>query len=53
MELSILGMRSIGSFEKLKKKLCETPILSLPEGVDDFTIYSDASGVGMCSDPKG
>ena len=40
-------MRSIGSFEKLKKKLCEAPILSLPKGVDDFTVYSDASGVGL------
>ena len=40
-------MRSIGSFEKSKKKLCEAPILSLPKGVDDFTVYSDASGVGL------
>ena len=35
------------AFEKLKKRLCEAPILSLPEGVDDFAVYSDASGVGL------
>lgn len=35
------------AFEKLKKKLCEAPILSLPDGVKDFAVYSDASGVGL------
>ena len=35
------------AFEKLKKKLCEAPILSLPDGVEDFAVYSDASGVGL------
>ena len=34
-------------FEKLKKKLCEAPTLSLPNGVEDFVVYSDASGVGL------
>ncbi|GJT92947.1 hypothetical protein Tco_1081792 [Tanacetum coccineum] len=33
------------------KKLCETPILALPEGNDDFVIYCDAShqGLGACT----
>lgn len=35
------------AFKKLKKKLCEAPILSLPDGVEDFVVYSDASGVGL------
>ncbi|KAI3514654.1 hypothetical protein L1887_13250 [Cichorium endivia] len=35
------------AFELLKKKLCEAPILSLPEGTEDFAVYSDASGLGI------
>ena len=35
------------AFEQLKKKLCEAPVLSLPDGVEDFAVYSDASGVGL------
>nr|KAJ0212322.1 hypothetical protein LSAT_V11C400157430 [Lactuca sativa] len=35
------------AFEKLKKKLCEAPILSLPDGVEDFAVYRDMSGVGL------
>ena len=35
------------AFEKLKKKLREAPILSLPDGVEDFAVYSNASGVGL------
>ncbi|GJY67581.1 putative reverse transcriptase domain-containing protein, partial [Tanacetum coccineum] len=27
----------------LKQKLCEAPILALPEGNDDFVVYCDAS----------
>ncbi|GJZ08483.1 reverse transcriptase domain-containing protein, partial [Tanacetum coccineum] len=32
------------------KKLCEAPILALPEGNDDFVVYYDAShqGLGAC-----
>ncbi|GKD91845.1 putative nucleotidyltransferase, ribonuclease H [Tanacetum coccineum] len=29
------------------KKLCETPILALPEGNDDFVVYCDASHQGL------
>ncbi|KAI3736778.1 hypothetical protein L2E82_26765 [Cichorium intybus] len=35
------------AFELLKNKLCEAPILSLPEGTEDFAVYSDASGLGI------
>ena len=35
------------SFEKLKDKLTTAPILTLPEGVDDFVVYCDASRMGL------
>ncbi|GJR29725.1 putative reverse transcriptase domain-containing protein [Tanacetum coccineum] len=31
------------AFQLLKQKLCEAPILALPEGNDDFVFYYDAS----------
>ncbi|GJS65811.1 putative reverse transcriptase domain-containing protein [Tanacetum coccineum] len=31
------------AFQLLKQKLCEAPILALPEGNDDFVVYYDAS----------
>ncbi|GKC54443.1 putative reverse transcriptase domain-containing protein [Tanacetum coccineum] len=35
------------AFQLLKQKLCEAPILALPEGNDDFVVYCDASLQGM------
>ncbi|GJX63945.1 putative reverse transcriptase domain-containing protein [Tanacetum coccineum] len=35
------------AFQLLKLKLCEAPILALPEGNDDFVIYYDASLQGL------
>ncbi|GJZ79620.1 putative reverse transcriptase domain-containing protein [Tanacetum coccineum] len=35
------------AFQLLKQKLCEAPILALPEGNDDFVIYYDASLQGL------
>ncbi|KAI3701798.1 hypothetical protein L6452_27149 [Arctium lappa] len=35
------------AFRTLQKKLCEAPILSLPEGLEDFVVYSDASKTGL------
>ncbi|GJV82475.1 putative reverse transcriptase domain-containing protein [Tanacetum coccineum] len=35
------------AFQLLKQKLCEAPILALPEGNDDFVIYCDASHQGL------
>ncbi|GJX89382.1 putative reverse transcriptase domain-containing protein [Tanacetum coccineum] len=32
-----------GAFQTLKLKLCSAPILSLPEGSEDFVMYYDAS----------
>ena len=35
------------AFQTLKDKLCSAPILSLPDGVDDFLVYCDASIQGI------
>lgn len=38
--------KCVESFQTLKKCLATTPILTLPKGVDDFVIYTDASNLG-------
>ncbi|KAK1427857.1 hypothetical protein QVD17_16555 [Tagetes erecta] len=35
------------AFQTLKDKLCSAPILSLPEGTEDFVVYCDASFQGL------
>ncbi|KAI3827998.1 hypothetical protein L1987_02087 [Smallanthus sonchifolius] len=35
------------AFQLLKQKLCNAPILSLPEGTDDFVVYCDTSIQGL------
>nr|GEY37298.1 hypothetical protein [Tanacetum cinerariifolium] len=35
------------AFQTLKDMLCDAPILSLPEGADDFVVYYDASNQGF------
>ncbi|GJV23387.1 putative reverse transcriptase domain-containing protein, partial [Tanacetum coccineum] len=35
------------AFQLLKQKLCEAPILALPEGNDGFIVYCDASHQGL------
>ncbi|GKC11081.1 putative reverse transcriptase domain-containing protein [Tanacetum coccineum] len=35
------------AFQLLKQKLCEAPILAIPEGNDDFVVYCDASHQGL------
>ncbi|GJZ88339.1 putative reverse transcriptase domain-containing protein [Tanacetum coccineum] len=35
------------SFQTLKDKLCNAPILLLPDGVEDFVVYCDASNQGL------
>nr|XP_043633041.1 uncharacterized protein LOC122604182 [Erigeron canadensis] len=35
------------AFQTLKTKLCEAPILALPEGTDDLIVYSDTSISGL------
>ncbi|GJW77640.1 putative reverse transcriptase domain-containing protein [Tanacetum coccineum] len=39
----IWGKDQETAFKLLKQKLCEAPILALPEGNDDFVVYCDAS----------
>ena len=35
------------AFEMLRQKLCEAPMLTLPEGVKDFVVFCDASIIGL------
>ncbi|GJX53023.1 putative reverse transcriptase domain-containing protein [Tanacetum coccineum] len=42
-----LGENQESAFQLLKQKLCEAPILALPEGNDDFVVYCDASHQGL------
>ncbi|KAD4385982.1 hypothetical protein E3N88_26151 [Mikania micrantha] len=35
------------AFQELKSKLTQAPVLTLPDGPDDFVVYSDASYLGL------
>ncbi|KAJ9552277.1 hypothetical protein OSB04_016322 [Centaurea solstitialis] len=41
------GEEQQSAFETLRQKLCEAPVLTLPEGVEDMTVYCDASYHGL------
>uniref|UniRef100_A0A251SFU3 RNA-directed DNA polymerase n=1 Tax=Helianthus annuus TaxID=4232 RepID=A0A251SFU3_HELAN len=41
------GPKQEEAFQTLKQKLCNAPVLSLPEGNDDFVVYCDASNLGL------
>ena len=41
------GDKQEEAFNKIKQKLCSAPILSLPEGTEDFVVYFDASIHGL------
>ncbi|GKA23962.1 putative reverse transcriptase domain-containing protein [Tanacetum coccineum] len=35
------------AFQTLKDKLCNAPVLALPDGPEDFVVYCDASGIRL------
>ncbi|GJW04723.1 reverse transcriptase domain-containing protein [Tanacetum coccineum] len=41
------GKKEEEAFQTLKKKLCDAPFLSLPDGIEDFVVYYDASSQGL------
>ncbi|GJZ06679.1 putative reverse transcriptase domain-containing protein, partial [Tanacetum coccineum] len=43
----VWGMEQEEAFQTLKNNLCDAPILSLPDGVEDFVVYCDASNQGL------
>ncbi|GKB81061.1 putative reverse transcriptase domain-containing protein [Tanacetum coccineum] len=43
----VWGDKQEAAFQRLKQKLCSTPILALPEGSEDFIAYCDASKKGL------
>jgi hypothetical protein len=43
----VWGEKQEEAFQILKDRLCNAPILSLPEGSEDFVVYCDASGQGL------
>ncbi|KAJ9558488.1 hypothetical protein OSB04_013102 [Centaurea solstitialis] len=41
------GGKQQEAFDELRKRLCEAPVLTLPEGVEDMVVYCDASHQGL------
>ncbi|GJZ29775.1 putative reverse transcriptase domain-containing protein [Tanacetum coccineum] len=41
------GKEQENAFQTLKDKLCNAPVLALPDGPKDFVVYCDASGLGL------
>ncbi|GJU21497.1 putative reverse transcriptase domain-containing protein [Tanacetum coccineum] len=41
------GKEQENVFQTLKDKLCNAPVLALPDGPEDFVVYYDASGIGL------
>ncbi|GJZ60742.1 putative reverse transcriptase domain-containing protein [Tanacetum coccineum] len=41
------GEEQENAFQTLKDKLCNAPVLSLPDGPEDFVVYCDASELGL------
>ncbi|KAJ9547519.1 hypothetical protein OSB04_020062 [Centaurea solstitialis] len=46
-EKFIWGEKQEEAFQLFKHKLCNAPILALPEGTDNFVVYCDASHQGL------
>ncbi|GJV92037.1 reverse transcriptase domain-containing protein, partial [Tanacetum coccineum] len=45
--LGLGGVEREEAFQTLKNNLCDAPILSLPDGVEYFVVYCDASNQGL------
>ncbi|GJR69240.1 putative reverse transcriptase domain-containing protein [Tanacetum coccineum] len=43
----VWGDKQDEAFQILKEKLCNAPVLALPDGPDDFVVYCDASKQGF------
>ncbi|GKG17175.1 putative reverse transcriptase domain-containing protein, partial [Tanacetum coccineum] len=43
----VWGVEQEEAFQTLKNNLCDAPILMLPDGVEDFMVYCDASNQGL------
>ncbi|GKC24510.1 putative reverse transcriptase domain-containing protein, partial [Tanacetum coccineum] len=43
----VWGVKQEEAFQTLKNNLCDAPVLSLPDGVEDFVVYCDASNQGL------
>ncbi|GKE50453.1 putative reverse transcriptase domain-containing protein, partial [Tanacetum coccineum] len=43
----VWGVEQEEAFQTLKNNLCNAPILTLPDGVEDFMVYCDASNQGL------
>ncbi|GJS06088.1 putative reverse transcriptase domain-containing protein [Tanacetum coccineum] len=43
----VWGVEQEEAFQTLKNNLCDKPILMLPDGVEDFVVYCDASNQGL------
>ncbi|GJZ03881.1 putative reverse transcriptase domain-containing protein, partial [Tanacetum coccineum] len=41
------GEEQDNAFQTLKGKLCDAPVVALPDGSEDFVVYYDASGLGL------
>nr|GEZ71416.1 hypothetical protein [Tanacetum cinerariifolium] len=41
------GIEQEEDFQTLKDNLCNAPILSFPDGIEDFVVYCDASNQGL------
>ncbi|GJY99984.1 putative reverse transcriptase domain-containing protein, partial [Tanacetum coccineum] len=41
------GKEQERAFQTLKDKLCNAPVLALPDGSEDFVVYCNASGLGL------
>ncbi|GKA43340.1 reverse transcriptase domain-containing protein [Tanacetum coccineum] len=49
----VWGMKQEEAFQTLKNNLCDVPILTLPDGVEDFVVYCDTSSrIGLCTYAK-